>query len=57
MEGFRTCRRQTIPSLWKADLSETRYGDAVDVERAADLYAQGRTSARSVRSWASTASP
>ena len=27
----------------KADPAETRYGDAVDVKRAADLYAQGRT--------------
>jgi len=28
---------------WKADPAETRYGVAVDVKRAADLYAQGRT--------------
>jgi hypothetical protein len=27
----------------KADPSETRYGGAVDIERAGDLYAQGRT--------------
>jgi Homeodomain-like domain len=28
---------------WKADLAQTRYGGAVDVKRAADLYAQGWT--------------
>ena len=28
---------------WKADPAETGYGGAVDVVRAADLYAQGRT--------------
>ena len=28
---------------WKADPVETRYGGAVDVKRAADLYTQGRT--------------
>jgi hypothetical protein len=27
----------------KSDPAETRYGDAVDVKRAADLYAQGWT--------------
>jgi hypothetical protein len=26
---------------WKADPAETRYGGAMDVERAADLYAKG----------------
>jgi DNA-binding NarL/FixJ family response regulator len=33
--------RETVS--WKADQAEIRYGGAVDVERAADLYAQGRT--------------
>jgi hypothetical protein len=29
--------------VWKADPAETRYVGAVDVERAADLYAKGWT--------------
>jgi hypothetical protein len=35
--------RRRIPIRWKADPGETRYGGAMDVERAVDLYAYGRT--------------
>jgi hypothetical protein len=36
----------------KADPAESRYGGAVDVKRAADLYAQGWTLRQIVPSWA-----
>jgi hypothetical protein len=51
-ERFWKRPRQSIPIAWAADPAGTRYRGAVDVKRAAGLYAQGWTCVRSVSSWA-----
>ena len=42
-EVFWTLAPGNISIRWKADPAENRYRGAVEVKRAADLYAQGRT--------------
>jgi hypothetical protein len=41
--GFSEVPSATHPNSGKADSAETRYGGAVDVKRAAQMYAHGRT--------------